>query len=128
MKILTTKPPNWQRIADTFPVDWNSIIIAYYPNIHCGVEVSNQKQAHEEIHLSRQRDLGVDLWWEYYLTNPSFRLNEEVEAYKVEVAWVKENIATRNQRRFLLDKIYSDLSGSVYGFICSYDEAKRMLS
>jgi hypothetical protein len=128
MKILTTKPPNWQRIADTFPVDWNSIIIAYYPNIHCGVEVSNQKQAHEEIHLSRQRDLGVDLWWEYYLTNPSFRLNEEVEAYKVEVEWVKENIATRNQRRFLLDKIYSDLSGSVYGFICSYEEAKRMLS
>jgi hypothetical protein len=127
MKILTTKPPNWQRIADTFPVDWNSIIIAYYPNIHCGVEVSNQKQAHEEIHLSRQRDLGVDLWWEYYLTNPSFRLNEELEAYKVEVEWVKENIATRNQRRFLLDKIYSDLSGSVYGFICSYEEAKRML-
>jgi hypothetical protein len=128
MKILTTKPPNWQRIEDTLNVKWGTVIVAYSPNIYCGVEVSNQKQAHEEIHLSRQRDLGVDLWWEYYLTNPSFRLNEEVEAYKVEVAWVKENIATRNQRRFLLDKIYSDLSGSVYGFICSYDEAKRMLS
>jgi hypothetical protein len=128
MKILTTKPPNWQRIAETFPVEWGKIIVAYSPNIHCGVEVSKQKEAHELIHLERQRNLGVDLWWEYYLTNPSFRLNEELFAFAEEVKFIKENIATRNQRRFLLDKIYSDLSGSVYGFLCSYAEAKQMLS
>ena len=128
MKILNEKPPNWQRLTETFPVTWGNIIVAYSPNIYCGVEVSKQKEAHEIVHLSRQRDLGVDLWWEYYFTNPSFRLNEELFAYQKEVKWIKENITTRNQRRFLLDKIFSDLSGSTYNFLCSYDEAKRMLS
>ena len=127
MKIVNSKPPNWQRLSETFPITWGTVIVAYAPNIYCGVEVSKQKQVHEEIHLERQRNLGVDLWWEYYFTDKAFRLSEELEAYKVEVEWIKENIQTRNQRRFLLDKIYSDLSSSVYGFICSYDEAKRML-
>ncbi len=128
MKILNERPPNWQRITETFPVTWGHIIVAYSPNIYCGVEVSKQKEVHEMVHLARQRDLGVDLWWEYYFTNPVFRLDEEIIAYKEEIKWIKENISTRNQRRFLLDKIYFDLSSSVYGHLVNYDEAKKLLA
>jgi hypothetical protein len=108
-------------------VQWGSIIIAYYPNIYCAEQISEQKLAHEQVHLERQRKIGVDNWYGLYLDNDSFRLEEEIMAYKKEIEYIKSQNYNRQYRRFLLDKIYSDLSSYIYDLKINKDEAKRLL-
>lgn len=122
------KPPIYQRLHDIFGVEWDKgIIIAYYPNIHCFFNINEQKVHHEAVHLIRQKDMGVELWFKQYITDPGFRLNEEILAYNVEIKWIKENIPGRNERRFLINQIYDDISSSIYGHIINRKEAKLCL-
>lgn len=128
MKLLNTQPPIYHKLHEQFGVEWDKgIIIAYYPNVYCAKQIPDAKLIHEQLHLERQREMGVSLWWELYLSSASFRLEEEILAYKQEVQFLKDNFS-RNERRFLLDKIYTDLSSYIYGSLVTYDEAKRLLA
>jgi hypothetical protein len=121
-------PPIYYKLKDQFNVNWKDIIIAYAPDIYAPRPISKQKEVHEQVHIKRQQEIGVDIWWGMYLDDPQFRLQEELTAYLVEVKWIKDNIATRNERRLLLKRIYGDLSSSMYGSLVSEDEAKDLLT
>lgn len=120
-------PPVYHELQKKFGVKWGEVIIAYYPNIYCAIDIPEQKRVHEEVHLERQKKMGVSNWWAMYLEKPSFRLEEEVLAYRREKEWIRENVPNRNYRRLFLNIIYKDLSSYIYGNICTYDEAKRLL-
>jgi len=128
MKTNHEVPLVFHKLKEKFGVEWGSIIIAHYPDIYCAVDIPEQKYVHEKVHLDRQKLMGVGEWWGRYLSDDAFRLNEEVLAYRAEVEWIKKNVATRNERRYLLNKIYTDLSSYVYGHIVSEDEAKKLLT
>lgn len=78
---------------------------------------------HEEVHLKRQQKVGVDVWVEKYLTDEQFRLNEEVIAYRKQLDYIKDR-ELRNKVMILCAK---DLSSSLYGNICTIDEAYKLL-
>lgn len=128
MKTNHTIPPVFYKLKEKFGVEWGNIIIAHYPDIYCAVDIPEQKYVHEKVHLDRQKVMGVGEWWGKYLSDEAFRLNEEVLAYRVEAEWIKNNIATRNERRHLLNIIYSDLASYVYGNIISESESKKLLT
>lgn len=128
MKTNHEVPLVFHKLKEKFGVKWGSIIIAYYPDIYCAIDIPEQKYVHEKVHLDRQKLMGVGEWWGRYLSDDAFRLNEEVLAYRVEVEWIKKNVVTRNERRYLLNKIYTDLSSYVYGHIVSKDKAKKLLT
>jgi hypothetical protein len=122
------KPKNWETLQALFGVKWGDVIVAYYPEIHCAIDIEEQKVHHEAVHLIQQKDMGVENWWAKYINDKAFRLEQEVQAYKAEIQWIKDNVATRNERRGRLNKIYDDLSSYIYGNLVTWEEAKLILS
>lgn len=115
--IKHTPPPNYALIKKHFPdADFNEgIVFTYFPNIYIKGHPLGDILVHEQTHLAQQSSLfeTPESWWEKYISNLDFRLQQEVEAY-------------HNQYKHypsLLHKLASDLSSSLYGSIISYKDA-----
>lgn len=132
MKELTfskERPPIYDRIRKVFDVEWNDgIIIADGFTIHCKYDVPPQKVIHELVHSKRQEKIGKELWWDLYLSNPSFRLEEEVLAYRREYEFFCESIKDRNQRFEYLYELSRILASKQYDLSITGSEAMRLIS
>lgn len=130
MKIVNANPPNYEQICKAIPaVRLNRGIIFTYGAIlyvPSGVEIPDHLMAHEETHTVQQ-GWDVDKWWDRYLTDTEFRLQQEVEAYQNQYAVLLDKYS-RQQRRFILSKISEDLSGAMYGKLISKDYAKTLIT
>ena len=76
---------------------------------------------HEKTHIIQSRGskwIGL-IWWLRYCCSKRFRLKQELEAYRVQYK------ASGDPR--VLMKIAQDLSGQLYGNVCSYEEAVKMI-
>ena len=78
---------------------------------------------HEQTHLSRIEKRGILSFAILYLFNPDFRLNEEIEAIKPQVKYLK----TRREN-VDIEKWAKALSGWQYLWCTSYKKAKKVLS
>lgn len=63
-------------------------------------------------------------WWRKYLDDKKFRLEQEIEAYRNQVQWIKAN-SSREYKRFIVNQTAKDLSSGLYGNLCTYLEAKH---
>lgn len=82
--------------------------------------------AHELTHF-RQHDAhdgGCDGWWQQYLEDPQFRLEQEVEAMRVQLAAIEDRPRRREVKRFLI----LSLRSPIYGRPVTKDEARRLLA
>ena len=84
----------------------------------------NHLKIHEITHHEQQKRDGLEYWVEHYLTDPKYRLRMEVEAYKHQLTIITD----RNDRTKLRIRCAHDLSSSLYGNICTYEEALKLLS
>lgn len=127
---LSTEIPDiYYRLKNAFGVDWNDcIIICDGDTIHCKREVPPEKLVHEVEHVKRQKIYGKDLWWDRYLTDKDFRLNEELIAYRAEYAFIVRNIRDRNARFAFLYEMARSLSGHTYGNIITGSEAMKEIA
>ena len=82
---------------------------------------------HEETHERQQALMGVVAWWDRYLIDDEFRLSQEVEAYRNQYAFIRENL-NRTERRRLLAFIVKDLCGPIYGNLVSKQEAENLIT
>lgn len=114
--------PLLERYKEVFKTNEHTIF-AYNKVIYCNQQLPQHLEIHERRHLIRQQNIGVDLWCEKYLTNTQFRLNEEVIAYREQLLSIKDR-SKRHQLRLLCAK---DLSSPLYGGICNYQEAIKLL-
>ncbi len=132
MKILAELPPNYEQIVAAIPgvADrMTEAIFTYYPNIYypTGGKLPDYKIAHEMVHLNQQSRYGVDDWWYDYLLHDGFRLQQEIEAYRVDYKAFCKKYKDRNERaRYLMD-IVGDLSGAGYGNIISAADARKQI-
>lgn len=129
-KIETSKdiPSIYYQLRDKFKVSWDDgIIIADSPKLHCKFEIPPEKLVHEAVHIRRQNEIGRDLWWELYLSKDTFRLEEEVLAYKAEWKFLEKAINNREIRYQLLLEIASHLSSFIYGNIVDQKEAIKLI-
>ena len=77
---------------------------------------------HEKVHFQRMKESGVLKWYLKYFFNKSFRLNEEVIAYKKQFEILKKyNID------FNLNQYAKILSSWTYLKMTDEKEAKRLL-
>ncbi len=131
MKIYQDKQkyfPNLLKVARKLDVhfrDLDRTVFAYGDTIYSDFPISSNLLAHELTHIFQQIKMGADIWWEKYLKNKKFRLSQEVEAYQQQYK-VIENSDSDNAS-YYLDKLARDLSGKLYGFIVSYDEAVKLI-
>ncbi len=94
-KISKLRPEVYQKAKDKFQfkMDFEAgMVFAYYPYIHVyRGSLDEDIAVHECIHLGRQKEMGVEVWWEKYLTDDKFRLNEELLAYRAQYRFIQKN-------------------------------------
>ena len=128
MKILIEKPPNYEELKKIFNIEKSRSVYAYNDIIYNpeGIPLQDHVILHEDVHFKQQKEVGgAEAWWSRYIDNTQFRLDQEIEAYRVQYKFIKNhpNIKSKNKENFL-DKIASDLSSSIYGNIIKHNEAK----
>lgn len=140
MLIKAERPPLFDEICRTFPlVNRPGVIFAWGNTIYnpSGITIGPELMAHESVHGARQldqmRELGddneaVEGWWHRYLSDPDFRLVEEVHAHVAEYAVVSVGRG-RNERRALLTYVARRLTDPLYGYKpgLTIEHAKRLL-
>lgn len=98
-------------------------IFAYNGDIYTDYSLPPWQLVHENRHLKQQEEIGLDLWVEQYLTDASFRLKMELDAFRTELASIKD----RNKRfEIRMDASYT-LSSDLYGRLVTRSEALRLL-
>ncbi len=128
MEFSKEKPPIYEQCAEQFGVKWKDrVIFTYGDTIHCKVKVKPQKIAHEKTHIKQQLEYGVEEWWRMYFFDSNFRLEQEVEAYKEEILWIRENIWNMKDRKARIEKVTRDLCSPMYGNIVNYKKAFKLL-
>lgn len=77
---------------------------------------------HEQTHIERQKKLGLLKWGLKYVFFPKFRFNEELEAIKAQMVYLK-----KHKKEFNFEKRARFLSGWLYYWPVSYRVAKKEL-
>lgn len=114
---LFTIPPNFEEICAAFPLAKGStILFAYAPDIYNpnNVSIAPDLIAHERVHIERQGD-DPEGWWEQYIADPDFRLEEERLAHIAE-AWYLVRASTNNRaaRKRIAVYVGSRLASPLY--------------
>mgnify|MGYP001617383330 CR=1 FL=1 len=133
MQILNKKPPEWimQGCLNQFRVNvehtyWTYGDVLYNPGGH---SLPDHIIAHEGVHARQQEafDGGKDRWWEHYLINSQFRLEQEAEAYAAQYWFYCGKVSDRNRRALFRAQLAQQLSGPLYQLAVTASEARRMI-
>ena len=107
---------------------------AIYPNIYLPLDIYEDLQrkhpdsknvsilVHEQTHIEKQNQIGWLLWGFKYCFVGSFRLNEELEAIKSSMKYLKSK-----GKNYDIDKRARALSGYLYLWCVDYKTAKARL-
>ena len=127
MKIVEEFPPNIEKIRATFELTggeifaWDDII--YNPS---GGHLSTALIAHENVH-KKQQNGDPESWWERYLVDAEWRLQQELEAHRVEYRWFCRENRDRNKQSKYLIEISKRLASPMYGSLLSQREAAKKI-
>jgi len=98
-------------------------IFAFDDIIYVNGELPVDLLLHEQVHLDRQKKLGAESWVKLYLTDKSFRKNEEILAYRAQLKSLKD----RELRNKIRIESARNLSSPLYKLDLTYDEAWKLL-
>jgi len=116
--------PYLDRYTSQFNIDINEVAFPYKGKIYSNKELPKELEDHERVHFKQQDEIGADEWEEQYLTNPQFRVNMEIEAYKKQLTHYTINKDIYEAGRTQMAKV---LSSPMYGNILTYKEAYQLL-
>lgn len=128
MKTLQAAPPNYDEVCSVFDVRGKHVAFTYGDTVYHPMDrdLQDHVKAHESVHIAQQLETGIKAWWDEYLQTPSFRLDQELEAYRRQYQFCKQTM-NREQSRAILNDIARDLSGAMYGHMVSFVEAKQLI-
>lgn len=128
MEIVAGYPPNYAEIKKKFKFNNQNVVFTYGDKVYVpnGKPLPDHLEVHESTHIKQQAEIGAEKWWERYLQDKNFRLEQEVEAYKNQYAFISQNYG-RNDRKGFLKKISNDLSSEMYGGIVTRKEAVDLI-
>lgn len=119
MRVIKAYPPNYPAIRRAFPhIRGQSIIFAYGDRIFypAGGKLEPWLLAHEGVHGRRQGNDPAG-WWDRYLSDPAFRLDEEILAHREEYRSGGD-----------LDFMARRLSSPLYGSGLSMERARELIT
>lgn len=127
--ISTQLPPMFERVKQTFNLEGTKPIFAYKHVIYNPFDglIDEFMIAHEEVHFAQQDKIGADLWWDKYLMDVTFRLEQEIPAYKAQYARAKKRFGYNNGTFRYLQALATDLSGPLYGNLITKSEAIKLI-
>jgi len=119
--------PYLNQFKQEFPVDEYSVFVLG-DTIYTNHEIPYDIYFHEQKHIQQQKKIGEKVWIDLYLSNPKWRLEIEIEAYKYQLLKVKEH--TNNDREELNNikqECIRNLTSGFYGEKLTYPEAVKAL-
>ena len=129
MNIAHSYPPNFKKIVEAFNLKRDNDrqpVFTYGTTLYnpSGAEIPQHLLTHEEVHSRQQgkTDAGAEAWWDKFIADPAFRLEQELEAYGFQYLYAKRHFASKHRAQ-LLHSLASDLSSPAYGSMLSYGEA-----
>ena len=144
MEIETTYPPNFDLIKTFLPAvaEDKHAIFCYGKKIYNphSVAVTPDRELHEAVH-AEQQGKDPDAWYQKYLTDPEFRLKQELEAYGRQYSFIKKNYnemedeARKRQKtvhaskavEWGLEKMAEALASDTYGKMLNHNEARSKI-
>ena len=130
MKIVNENPPGNLRetIASHGMHPHHGVIYTLGDTIYnpSGADLSDHLIEHEETHCEQQ-GADPDAWWDRYLQDPYFRIEQETEAYARQFAYICLRVHDRNQRNKILLDLAQVLAGPVYGKVIGTMNAYKRL-
>lgn len=132
MKVIIkelSEAPNYQELKEKFGVG-EETIIAYGDSIYVkGKAMTGDLLQHELTHCERQKfnSDSAKRWYELYMSDDKFRLQEEVIAYHNQFEFCKRVFKDRNKRAKILWALAKELSSSRYGNIIEHQEAMNLI-
>ena len=131
INITNEFPPQYiyNACVEKFGVSFRKgVIFTVGKNIHVFEKEKLTKDLieHEITHVIQQMKMGVEKWWDKYLNDPEFRLEQEVEAYREQYKYALKAF-DREDRRMFLNDISKHLSGYMYGNLVTQEEAKELI-
>lgn len=131
IKFSPFPPPVYEKCMNAFGgknVDFEKgMVFAYGDTIHSKFLVPIDLIHHEMVHLNQQQSIGPDKWWDQYINEQVFRFDQELQAYRAQLKFLKSRIRDRN--KFYKEKVRlaSDLASPIYGNMCTVTYALRMI-
>ncbi len=130
MKILIEHPPIHilNMILDAGMKPTTTTVYTYGDTIYNpgNINIEENLIEHEFIH-SIQQGTKPDVWWQRYVTDPYFRIEQESEAYGHQYNFLCKQFKDRNKRNKILLDLANFLSSPIYGSIISKFDARRMI-
>lgn len=103
-----------------------NLIFTYGDVIYSYSEISYGLVAHEMTHVLQQKKMGKDEWWDKYMKDEKFRLEQELEAYHNQYLCYLRSKGMLKATE-ILTSMAEDLSGKIYGNIINFEEAKKLI-
>lgn len=131
-KISFTKPPVYEAVRKAWGLDWETrgVVMVYGDTIHQSFpeKMDPDLYVHELVHVRQHTAYpgGAEAWWKRYMEDKTFRIDQELEAYRTQYKWCQENV-DRNTRRAILKHCAKDLSSDLYGNVMTYDQAVDLI-
>ena len=122
-------PPEhiYKRCVDKFGVDFFAGAVFTVGNtIYSLNKLSKDLLAHELTHVKQQALMNPNEWWDKYIDDADFRLSQELEAYRTQWEYAK-NEQSRQYRKQLKPHILKTISGKMYGNMISKAEAEGLI-
>ena len=115
--------PYLKEFRNKFPITPHTVFV-FDGDIYSDYKLPPDILVHENKHLNQQEKVGAVKWITQYLEDDKFRLEQEIEAYKIQL----ESIKDRNERSECRRECASHLASKLYGKITSFREALDVLS
>lgn len=116
----------YERCNKQFGASWDDgLVLVYGDQIYSTGALHPCLKAHEDVHIKQQRVRGPEPWWNDYFADPEFRKSQEVEAYRVQVRWLRENLNREDRRPW--EKHIMKSMISMYGGIFTEEETKDLI-
>jgi len=125
MKIVYAKPPVYDRIVKALGEPPAGAIYTYGDTIFVpsGKTPPGDLQEHERIHSDQQVLWSVNGWWDKYLKDPAWRVEQELEAYKAQFEFVKSRTRDKAKRGWALENMARSMASPMYGSVIKYIDA-----
>ena len=127
MKFSNQIPPIYFKCKKAFGVSWDKgVIITYGDTVYSKKPIPDHLEVHEATHVRQQLAMGVELWWQKYFDDKKFRFEQEVEAYRNQLEFIKKNYPRGEYEKaygFIVDQMVS-----IYGKMCTKEEAEKALN
>ena len=128
MEIIKEKPFVYYILHWLYKVKWENIVIAWNGNLYCSESLPWHLIDHEAVHLRQQGGFFGSCWFFLrYICFKKFRYNKELEAYQNQYESFCSVVKDGNERYKFLVKIAFDLSSGMYGNVCGFEDAKKLI-